>query len=121
MKTAGLVREKADPGDARRVTTPFPRPAFIFGLLINERVTIVGEKTGGGGNFGGTVSLTGGFDVWLPVGTAFNPATGKGWESEGIWPHLPMAAEKALEGAHAAALRKLGREGLLERDRETRS
>ena len=74
-----------------------PRQAFSFGLQNNNRVTIVGERTGGGGHWGGTQPLSHGFQIWVPVGKTYNPKTGKGWEAEGIKPNHQVPYDQALE------------------------
>lgn len=82
--------------------------AFLFGLTMHDRVIVVGETTGGGGNFGGTVGLPAGFQVWMPVGYGFDPKTGKGWERTGITPNVRVRAEDAKSKAYAAACETLG-------------
>src|SRR5687767_11815924 len=47
--------------------------SFAFGLRVNNRITIVGERTGGGGHFGGFVKLPHGFRVFLPRGRTYDP------------------------------------------------
>jgi len=71
--------------------------SFTFGLTINDRVTLVGERTGGGGHFGEDVSLDKNLRMFLPVGRTYDPATGKGWEAEGIAPDIEVAYSEALE------------------------
>jgi len=80
--------------------------SFAFGLDINGRVTLVGEKTGGGGHFGGVEPLAGGFSLWLSRGRTYDPRTGKGWEADGLTPEVAVpydqALDRALEFARAA-------------------
>jgi len=73
--------------------------SFAFGLKNHNRVTIVGERTAGGGHFGGFIPLTPGFTVFLPRGKTYNPATYEGWEAEGLKPHIEVAYDKALDTA----------------------
>jgi C-terminal processing protease CtpA/Prc len=73
--------------------------SFAFGLRSNDRVTIVGEPTGGGGHFGGIIRLTGDYSMFLPRGRTFNPRTNKGWEAEGIQPDVAVPYEGALAKA----------------------
>lgn len=84
-------------------TTFSAAEAFTFGLKLNNRVTIVGERTGGGGHYGGWLALDHNFAVWLPRGRAYNPATGLGWEAEGIEPDHAFPHEQALDVALALA------------------
>ena len=78
--------------------------SFTFGLLTNDRITIVGERTGGGGHFGGTTPLPGGFVMFVPVGRTYDPRTDEGWEADGIGPHVAVPADDALARAHEMAL-----------------
>ncbi|HVF38584.1 MAG TPA: S41 family peptidase [Gemmatimonadaceae bacterium] len=75
--------------------------SFTFGLRVNGRATIVGERTAGGGHFGGFIPLPAGFTVFLPRGRTYDPRTSKGWEAEGIKPDVEVpyteARQKALE------------------------
>lgn len=73
--------------------------SFAFGLRNHNRITMVGERTAGGGHFGGFVTLTPGFSLFLPRGRTYNPATNEGWEAEGLKPDVEVPYEKALEMA----------------------
>ena len=77
--------------------------AFAFGMRINDRVTLVGEKTGGGGHFGGVEALAAGFSLWLPRGRTYDPRTGKGWEADGVTPDVAVPYDQALDKALALA------------------
>jgi hypothetical protein len=85
--------------------------SFTFGLKVNDRITIVGERTGGGGHFGETLELDGGFRLFLPKGRTYDPKTGKGWEAEGIPPDVEAAADDALEVAIREAKKLRARRG----------
>lgn len=83
---------------------------FTFDLRNLERATIVGDTTGGGGHtVAGYVFSFDGFRVGIrvPYGRAYNPGNNEGWEGVGVIPHIPVPAGRALEAAHADALRKL--------------
>ncbi|MFY0638615.1 S41 family peptidase [Maricaulis maris] len=73
--------------------------SFTFGLKATGRVLTVGERTGGGGHFGGTERLSPDFTLFIPVGRTFDPRTGEGWEAEGIEPDLPAVSDNALDAA----------------------
>ena len=73
--------------------------SFTFGLRINNRATVVGESTAGGGHFGGFVPLTPGFRVFLPRGRTYDPRTNKGWEAEGLKPDVEVSYPQALSTA----------------------
>ena len=70
--------------------------SFVFGLKVNNRITIVGERTAGGGHFGGFLPLPGGFYMFLPRGRTYDPKTNAGWEIEGIKPDVEVKHEDAL-------------------------
>ena len=73
--------------------------SFAFGLRANNRVTIVGEPTAGGGHFGGFIQVAPGFSMFLPRGRTYDPRTDQGWEAEGLRPDVEVPYEKALETA----------------------
>lgn len=73
--------------------------SFAFGLKSNGRVTIVGERTKGGGHFGEWIDLPGGFTMFLPQGRTYDPRTNRGWEAEGIEPDVHVPAAEALDTA----------------------
>ncbi len=80
--------------------------SFTFGLKVLHRITIVGERTGGGGHFGGTHELPGGYTAFIPVGRTYDPRTGEGWEARGIEPHVEVPYGKALPTALGMARRE---------------
>lgn len=73
--------------------------SFAFGLRANHRVTIVGERTGGGGHFGNFVQLPGGYYMFVPRGRTYDPKTNVGWEAEGIKPDVEVKYDQALQTA----------------------
>lgn len=83
--------------------------SFTFGLKALGRVTIVGERTAGGGHFGRVIPLVGGYSMFLPVGRTYDPRTNEGWQAEGIAPDVEVAQEQALERALELVRRRLGR------------
>jgi DNA-binding MarR family transcriptional regulator len=80
--------------------------SFAFGLRVNNRVTIVGERTAGGGHFGGFLPLPGGFYMFLPRGRTYDPKTNEGWEAEGLRPDVEVKYEDALRTATALIKRR---------------
>ena len=50
------------------------------------------------------------FELFIPIGRAFDPLTNQNWEGEGITPHITAAPEDALEIAHSMALLDIIRE-----------
>ena len=79
---------------------------FAYNLRTLQRATLVGETTGGGANPGGLVALPHGFAIFVPTGRAINPITKTNWEGVGVQPHLPTAADDALDAALEHARRK---------------
>ncbi len=73
--------------------------SFTFGLKAAGRVTIVGERTAGGGHFGRIIPLVAGYSMFLPIGRTYDPRTNEGWQAEGIAPDDEVTQEKALERA----------------------
>ncbi|TDI51884.1 MAG: PDZ domain-containing protein [Acidobacteria bacterium] len=79
--------------------------SFTFGLVINNRVTLVGERTGGGGHFGDMVMVSPDLNLFMPRGRTYDSATGQGWEAEGIKPDIKVpyagARDRAVEAIRA--------------------
>ncbi|MGH7693440.1 MAG: S41 family peptidase [Gemmatimonadaceae bacterium] len=73
--------------------------SFTFGLKAAGRITIVGERTAGGGHFGRVIPLVGGYRMFLPVGRTYDPRTNEGWQADGIAPDVEVPQEQALERA----------------------
>jgi len=85
---------------------------FAYSMQQLKRVTIVGERTGGGAHMGrGLQRLSPLFTAFIPVGESLNPVTKTNWENVGVQPDVKTPADKALFEAHLAALR-----GLAERE-----
>jgi C-terminal processing protease CtpA/Prc len=74
---------------------------FALALKRTHRATLVGETTGGAGNYGGMRPLGDKYSVFVPVGRTFDPDTGKGWEGTGVAPDVAVPAERALAEALA--------------------
>lgn len=79
---------------------------FAYDLQALKRATIIGAKTKGGANAGKVYRINDHFDIYIPIGKATNPATGKNWEG-GVIPDIEVASKDALKKAHIAALQKL--------------
>ena len=69
---------------------------FALALKRTRRATLIGERTAGADHFGGMVAITDHFNVFLPIGRTYDPATGKDWESVGVEPDIAAGAEDAL-------------------------
>ena len=79
---------------------------FAYDLQALKRATIIGSKTKGGANAGKVFRINDHFDIYIPIGKAINPTTGKNWEG-GVIPDIEVASEDALKKAHIVALQKL--------------
>jgi hypothetical protein len=85
--------------------------AFAYDLQALGRARVVGERSAGAANPGGTVRVDERFMVFVPTGRAVNPVTRSNWEGRGVTPDIPVSAEAAQQTAYVAALR-----AVLERD-----
>jgi len=81
--------------------------SFAFGLQVAKRATIVGERTRGGGHFVRPQLLPRGFQMLVPIGRAYDPRTGKGWQADGIMPNIEVPYSQALATAIADAQRRI--------------
>ncbi|MEA1941970.1 MAG: S41 family peptidase [Pseudomonadota bacterium] len=73
--------------------------AFPYHLQAMERATIIGERTYGAGNPGGTFFTDDGYAIFVSTGSARNPITGTNWEGDGVAPDIAVPAGEALETA----------------------
>jgi hypothetical protein len=69
---------------------------FALAMKRTKRGVVIGQPSRGGAHFGGTIDLSSGYAVFIPVGRSFNPDTGKDWEGVGVIPNIPTAPENAL-------------------------
>lgn len=81
--------------------------ALALALKRNHRATLIGEATAGANHFGDEVALGAGLLAFIPVGRAYDPATGADWEGVGIRPDIPVPPDHALEVAQALAVRDM--------------
>ena len=80
-----------------------------FTLQQWGRAKTVGAKTAGAGNNNSVVNVGAGLRLSISTGSALHGKTGKGFEAIGVIPDVAAPADRALDVAHAEALRKLGR------------
>ncbi|MCC7433499.1 MAG: S41 family peptidase [Methanoregulaceae archaeon] len=78
-----------------------------YNLQQLKRATLVGSNTWGGANPGGVVRLGDHFSCFIPTGRAINPYTKTNWEGTGVTPHVAVDPAKALDYAHAAAVKNV--------------
>lgn len=79
---------------------------LAYDLQNLKRAILVGERTGGGANGGGDVTLTPNFSVFMPIGRAINPITKTNWEGVGVTPDSLISPNKAQHAAYLMALRQ---------------
>ncbi len=80
---------------------------FTFNLKTAKRAMTVGETTGGGAHFGGSLRLSDHFMMNMPRGETRAPWTKVTWEGVGIAPDLPCPQAQAFQAAYIDALGKL--------------
>ena len=81
--------------------------ALAFALKLRGRATLVGDRTVGAAHAGGWVPLGHGFVAFVPNARSFDPRTGSDWERVGVEPAIASPAARALDAAHAEAVRRL--------------
>ncbi|HEY0751892.1 MAG TPA: S41 family peptidase [Chitinophagaceae bacterium] len=82
---------------------------FAYDLKAMQRVTIVGEATGGGANPGGLMNVYTfkdgtRLDMYVSMAQVVNPVTQSNWEGSGVQPDVKVKSEDALKKAHDMAL-----------------
>lgn len=82
--------------------------ALAYDLQALKRVTIVGERTGGGAHPYENVKVDAHFVLWLPKARSVNPITGGNWQGVGVTPDVEVRADEALPAALKAARARLG-------------
>jgi C-terminal processing protease CtpA/Prc len=80
---------------------------FAYNLKTRQRVTLVGERTGGGAHPGSPFRLHPHFEVFIPVGRAINPITNQNWEGSGVAPDVSVPQDQALNAAYKLALESI--------------
>jgi len=84
--------------------------AFAYEMQSLNRVTIVGEMSGGGAHPSDFRPVTPGFVVLLPNGSAESPITHGNWEGTGVQPDIAVPVDQAFTVAYAAAAKSVGHE-----------
>ncbi len=80
---------------------------FTYNLKNNQRVTIVGETTGGGAHPVTFIPVDDWFVAKVPNGRAINPISKTNWEGTGIAPDIEAPADEAKDIAYESILTKL--------------
>jgi len=69
---------------------------LALALKRTGRATLIGETTGGAGNYSAMFPLGSKFTAVIPVSRTLDPDTGRGWEGTGVVPNVQVPAERAL-------------------------
>lgn len=85
--------------------------ALAYDLQQLGRVTVVGERTGGGAHVREGFDVHPHLELTVPVVAARNAVSGTNWEGTGVSPDVPVAAADALTTAHGLALDALVKDG----------
>jgi C-terminal processing protease CtpA/Prc len=72
---------------------------FAYDLRALKRITVVGERTGGGAHACNFHWINEHFNLLLPECRPVNPATGSNWEKTGVTPDITCDAADALTTA----------------------
>jgi hypothetical protein len=72
---------------------------FCYDLKALRRVTLIGERTGGGAHSVSPHRLGDHFFAGIPFGRFINPITKTDWEGKGVQPDVAVDANKALDEA----------------------
>ena len=80
---------------------------FTFVLKNMKRATIVGETTAGAGHNNANMNLGNGFNASISFTRVVDPKTGAEWERIGVAPDVKVDQAKALDVAHALALKTI--------------
>jgi hypothetical protein len=80
---------------------------FTFVLKNMHRATIVGGTTAGAGHNNANLDLGEGFNASISFTRVVDPKTGAEWERVGVTPDVPVDPARALDVAHALALKTI--------------
>ncbi len=78
---------------------------FASILQTRKCATVMGDKTDGGAHPGTSYRLHPHFEVFIPIGCAINPVTGKRIEGVGVIPNISVPQEHAFPAAYNMALK----------------
>jgi retinol-binding protein 3 len=80
---------------------------FAFVLKNMRRATLVGGTTAGAGHNNANLDIGQGFNASISFTRVVDPKTGAEWERVGVTPDVPVDQARALEVAHALALKTI--------------
>jgi hypothetical protein len=85
---------------------------------LNNKATLVGEKTVGAENPVGHVVIGDEFILKIPCWRKIYSATDSGWEGVGVKPDIAVSSDSAFFVAHLEALKKLSQEDTSEKSKK---
>ena len=80
---------------------------FAYNLQAIQRVTVIGETTGGGAHPTMFQSVDAHFSVAVPFARSINLTTKTNWEGTGVTPDVQVKSTEALQAAHRLAVDKI--------------
>jgi C-terminal processing protease CtpA/Prc len=80
---------------------------FSYTLQHLKRATVIGETTGGGAHPIQGFRVDPYLVAIIPVGQSIDAVTQSNWEGTGVVPDIALPADKALDKAHALALKHI--------------
>jgi hypothetical protein len=80
---------------------------FAYNLQAIQRVTVIGETTGGGAHPTTFQPVDAHFSVAVPFARSINLTTKTNWEGTGVTPDVQVKSTEALQAAHRLAVNKI--------------
>jgi C-terminal processing protease CtpA/Prc len=80
---------------------------FTYNLQAIQRVTVIGETTGGGAHPTMFQAVDAHFSVGVPFARSINLTTKTNWEGAGVTPDVQVKSTEALQAAHQLAANKI--------------
>jgi len=80
---------------------------FTYNLQAIQRVTVIGETTGGGAHPTMFQAVDAHFSVGVPFARSINLTTKTNWEGTGVTPDVQVKSTEALQAAHQLAVNKI--------------
>jgi Peptidase family S41/N-terminal domain of Peptidase_S41 in eukaryotic IRBP len=77
---------------------------FAYTLQALDRVTVVGETTGGGAHPTRGFPISAAVHIGIPFARSINPVTGTNWQGTGVVPDVAVPETQAYDTAYAKAL-----------------
>ena len=84
---------------------------FAYNLQAIQRVTVIGETTGGGAHPTMVQPVDSHFSVAVPFARSINLTTKTNWEGTGVKPDVQVKSTEALQAAHRLAIDKIRAKG----------